>query len=175
MGDEIMNIFFRQAARKPFFTILMALLLALSAALSCIGYSALASAKMQQEEISGGYTTIALLDAQDMGQLSPDDLGKALQNQVFADKAAREAPQLRMIDRRCLLSAHIAGSKSLSSSRVDPSEYNIAFDGECYALAVFALRCNNVLERPAEGLLEYDAAFSVEETVCLSDAYKFFP
>lgn len=170
-----MNTFFRQAARKPFFTMLMVLLLALSAALSCIGYSALTSAKMQQEEISGGYTTIALPDAQDMGQLSPDDLDKALQNRVFADKAAREAPQLRMIDRRCLLSAHIAGSKSLSSSRVDPSEYNIAFDGECYALAVFALRCDNVLEQPTGGLFQYDATFSVEKIVCLSDAYKVFP
>ncbi len=170
-----MNIFFKQATRKPVFTILMVLLLSLSIALSCIGYSAWTSAQMQQGEISGGYTTIAIPLQPDMAKLSADEITLELQNRVYADWAAQEAPQLTMIDRRCLLSAHIAGSKSLSSSSIDPSEYNIAFDGECYSLAVFALRCENVREQPTEGMLLYDAAFSVEEVVCLSEAYDCFP
>lgn len=170
-----MNIFFKQATRKPVFTILMVLLLSLSIALSCIGYSAWTSAKMQQGEISGGYTTIAIPIEPDLSKLSAEEIAPALQNRVYADWAAQEAPQLIMIDRRCLFSAHIAGSKSLSSSSIEPSEYNIAFDGECYSLAVFALRCENVMEQPTEGMLLYDATFSVEEVVCLSDAYDCFP
>lgn len=170
-----MNIFFKQATRKPVFTILMVLLLSLAIALSCIGYSAWTSAKMQQGEISGGYTTIAIPLQPDMTNLSADEITLALQNRVYADWAGQESPQLTMIDRRCLLSAHIAGSKSLSSSRIDPSEYNIAFDGECYSLAVFALRCDNIREQPTEGMLLYDATFSVDEVVCLSDAYDCFP
>lgn len=98
-----------------------------------------------------------------------------MQNRVFADNAAQEAPQITMVDRRCLLSAHIAGSRSLSSSSIDPSEYNTAFDGECYSLAVFALRCSGIREQPTEGMFLYDATFSVEEIVCLSDAYNTFP
>lgn len=98
-----------------------------------------------------------------------------MQNRVFADKAAQEAPQITTVDRRCLLSAHIAGSRSLSSSSIDPSEYNTAFDGECYSLAVFALRCSGIREQPTEGMFLYDATFSVEEIICLSDAYNTFP
>ena len=98
-----------------------------------------------------------------------------MQNRVFADNAAQEAPQITMVDRRCLLSAHIAGSRSLSSSSIDPSEYNTAFDGECYSLAVFALRCSGIREQPTEGMFLYDATFSVEEIICLSDAYNTFP
>lgn len=170
-----MNIFFKQAIRKPIFTILMVLLFSLSIALSYIGYSAWTSAKMQQGQISGGYTTIAIPQEPDLTKLSAEEIAPALQKRVYADWAAQEAPQLAMIDRRCLLSAHIAGSKSLSSSSIDPSEYNIAFDGECYSLAVLALRCESVMEQPTEGMLLYDATFSVEEVVCLSDAYDCFP
>ena len=170
-----MNIFFKQATRKPIFTIMMVLLLSLAIALSCIGYSAWTSAKRQQGEISGGYTTIAIPIEPDLSRLSAEEITPALQNRVYADWAAQEAPQLTLIDRRCLFSAHIAGSKSLSSSSIEPSEYNIAFDGECYSLAVFALRCENIMEQPTEGMLLYDTTFSVEEVVCLSDAYDCFP
>lgn len=170
-----MNIFFRQAVRKPIFTVLTVLLLGFSVALSCIGYSAWISAELQRDEIASNYTTIAIPLEPELSGLSAEEIGIALQNRLYADFAAREAPQITKIDRRCLLSAHIAGSKSLSSSRVDPSEYNIAFDGECYSLAVFALRCESVRELSAEGQLLYDASFGVEEIVCLSDAYDAFP
>lgn len=116
------------------------------------------------------YPTMELEDirALPVGTLAADDC-------VFADKAAQEAPQITTVDRRCLLSAHIAGSRSLSSSSIDPSEYNTAFDGECYSLAVFALRCSGIREQPTEGMFLYDATFSVEEIICLSDAYNTFP
>ena len=170
-----MNIFLKQATRRPLFTTLLVLLLSFSVLLSCIGYSAWESAKTQKSEISNGYTTIAIPIEPDLSNLSPEELATALQNRVFADKAAQEAPQITTVDRRCLLSAHIAGSRSLSSSSIDPSEYNTAFDGECYSLAVFALRCSGIREQPTEGMFLYDATFSVEEIICLSDAYNTFP
>ena len=170
-----MNIFLKQATRRPLFTTLLVLLLSFSVLLSCIGYSAWESAKTQKSEISNGYTTIAIPIEPDLSNLSPEEIATALQNRVFADKAAQEAPQITTVDRRCLLSAHIAGSRSLSSSSIDPSEYNTAFDGECYSLAVFALRCSGIREQPTEGMFLYDATFSVEEIVCLSDAYNTFP
>lgn len=170
-----MNIFLKQATRRPLFTTLLVLLLSFSVLLSCTGYSAWESAKTQKNEISNGYTTIAIPIEPDLSNLSPEEIATALQNRVFADKAAQEAPQITMVDRRCLLSAHIAGSRSLSSSSIDPSEYNTAFDGECYSLAVFALRCSGIREQPTEGMFLYDATFSVEEIVCLSDAYNTFP
>lgn len=170
-----MNIFLKQATRRPLFTTLLVLLLSFSVLLSCIGYSAWESAKTQKSEISNGYTTIAIPIEPNLSNLSPEEIATALQNRVFADKAAQEAPQITMVDRRCLLSAHIAGSRSLSSSSIDPSEYNTAFDGECYSLAVFALRCSGIREQPTEGMFLYDATFSVEEIVCLSDAYNTFP
>lgn len=170
-----MNIFLKQATRRPLFTTLLVLLLSFSVLLSCIGYSAWESAKTQKSEISNGYTTIAIPIEPDLSNLSPEEITTALQNRVFADNAAQEAPQITMVDRRCLLSAHIAGSRSLSSSSIDPSEYNTAFDGECYSLAVFALRCSGIREQPTEGMFLYDATFSVEEIICLSDAYNTFP
>lgn len=170
-----MNIFLKQATRRPLFTTLLVLLLSFSVLLSCIGYSAWESAKTQKSEISNGYTTIAIPIEPNLSNLSPEEIATALQNRVFADKAAQEAPQITTVDRRCLLSAHTAGSRSLSSSSIDPSEYNTAFDGECYSLAVFALRCSGIREQPTEGMFLYDATFSVEEIVCLSDAYNTFP
>lgn len=170
-----MNIFLKQATRRPLFTTLLVLLLSFSVLLSCTGYSAWESAKTQKNEISNGYTTIAIPIEPNLSNLSPEEITTALQNRVFADKAAQEAPQITMVDRRCLLSAHIAGSRSLSSSSIDPSEYNTAFDGECYSLAVFALRCSGIREQPTEGMFLYDATFSVEEIICLSDAYNTFP
>ena len=170
-----MNIFLKQATRRPLFTTLLVLLLSFSVLLSCTGYSAWESAKTQKNEISNGYTTIAIPIEPDLSNLSPEEITTALQNRVFADKAAQEAPQITTVDRRCLLSAHTAGSRSLSSSSIDPSEYNTAFDGECYSLAVFALRCSGIREQPTEGMFLYDATFSVEEIICLSDAYSTFP
>ena len=170
-----MNIFLKQATRRPLFTTLLVLLLSFSVLLSCTGYSAWESAKTQKNEISNGYTTIAIPIEPDLSNLSPEEITTALQNRVFADKAAQEAPQITTVDRRCLPSAHIAGSRSLSSSSIDPSEYNTAFDGECYSLAVFALRCSGIREQPTEGMFLYDATFSVEEIICLSDAYNTFP
>lgn len=170
-----MNIFLKQATRRPLFTTLLVLLLSFSVLLSCTGYSAWESAKTQKNEISNGYTTIAIPIEPNLSNLSPEEIATALQNRVFADNAAQEAPQITMVDRRCLLSAHIAGSRSLSSSSIDPSEYNTAFDGECYSLAVFALRCSGIREQPTEGMFLYDATFSVEEIICLSDAYNTFP
>ena len=84
-----MNIFFKQAIRKPVFTILMIFLLSFSVALSCIGYSAWTGARIQQGEISGGYTTIAIPLEPDLNGLPAEEIASALQNRVYADKAAQ--------------------------------------------------------------------------------------
>lgn len=97
-----MNVFFKQATRTPIFTILMVFLLSFSVALSCTGYSAWTSVKIQQDEITGGYTTIAIPVEPDLSGLSPEEVASALQNRVYADVAAQEAPQIAMVDRRCL-------------------------------------------------------------------------
>lgn len=170
-----MNVFCKQTVRTPVFSLLTVLLLAFSVALSCIGLCARTGAKRQKDKISAGYTTIAVPVMPDLGGLSAEQIAAALQMQVYADKAAQELPQIKAIDRRCLLSAAVADCRSLSSGRVDPAEYNAAFDGECYSLAVFALRCGSVREQPTDGQLLYDAAFHVEDIVCLSDAYDVFP
>ena len=48
----MMNIFCKQSRRKWAFTLLMVLLLGLSVALACTGFSAWQSARAQQAEIS---------------------------------------------------------------------------------------------------------------------------
>lgn len=170
-----MNLMSKQAVRKPIFTMLMVLLLSLSIALSCIGYSALISAKLQQESITTEYTTVAIPKHPEMSDPFSDELEVALQKRVYADRAAQEAPQLEMIDRRGYLAGHIPGSRSLSSSSVEPGEYNEAFDEEPYSLAVFALRCENVTDTVCEESFQYQSTFSVEEVVSLSSAYDCFP
>lgn len=189
-----MNIFSKQAYRKPFFSLLMVLLLGLSIALSCIGYGAWSSAQKQKNTVSTEYTTIAIPYQQNFYELYPkeelkdgegtlaskmvaDEIAAIQQKTIKADWAAQEAPQLKGIDRRLLLSAYIPGSKSLSSSRLDPAEYNGRWDQECYNTAVLAVRCESVTDttRPGDWNLSYIAYCSVEEVVSLSDAYDCFP
>lgn len=170
-----MNLMLKQAIRKPIFTMLMVLLLSLSIALSCIGYSALISARLQQESITGEYTTVAIPKHPEASDPLSDELGLALQKRVYADRAAQEAPQLEMIDRRGYLAGHIPGSRSLSSSSVEFGEYNEAFDEEPYSLAVFALRCESITSDETRDARLYDGTFTVEEVVALSPAYDCFP
>lgn len=77
-----MNIFLKQATRRPLFTTLLVLLLSFSVLLSCTGYSAWESAKTQKNEISNGYTTIAIPIEPDLSNLSPEEITTALQNRV---------------------------------------------------------------------------------------------
>lgn len=170
-----MNLFLKQVQRKPLISGLMVFLLGISMTMCCVGQSSVLSTRLQRELISSEYTTVAIPLQPDLSNLNVNEIGLALQKRVLADQEARNAPHLAMIDRRCLLSAHIPGSLSLSSSSVDPSEYNAAFDDEAYSLSVFALRCYKVTEKPAEDIFSYDAAFSVEEIISRSSAYDCFP
>lgn len=172
-----MNIFSKQAYRKPLFSLLMVLLLSLSIGLSCIGYSAWNSAQQQKNVVTSEYTTIAIANKPELYNVPVDEIGTILSNQVKLDWAAQEAPQLKGIDRRILLSAYIPGSKSLSSSRIDPTEYNQMLDDECYNTALLAVRCESVRESedPTAWNISYSATCSVEEVVSLSDAYDCFP
>ena len=171
----MMNIFCKQSRRKWAFTLLMVLLLGLSVALACTGFSAWQSARGQQAAVSGRYTTIAISKQPELSGQDIDALAVALQNRVLADQAAQVAPQLESIDRRCLLSGYIPGSTALSSSSIDPGEYNIAFDDECYSLAVFAVECKRVQDHAEAGIQSYDVQCDVVDTVSLLPAYDCFP
>ncbi len=170
-----MNLMLKQAIRKPIFTMLMVLLLSLSDALSCIGYSALISARLQQKAITTEYTTVAIPKHPEASDPYSDELGVALQKCLYADRAAQEAHQLEMVDRRGYLAGHIPGSRSLSSSSVEFGEYNRSFDEEPYSLSVFALRCESITAEETKNERTYTGTFTVEEVVALSPAYDCFP
>ncbi len=171
-----MNVFWRQSGRSILFTLLLAILLCLSVVLSCTGFSAWAGAVAQGSAISGSYTTIAVpkTPVVDPLQINPEELGTTLGKKVSAEQAAREAPQLKLMDRRCLLSAYIEGLTPVSSASMDPGEYNEAFENACYSMSVLALKCTKVERDPTEYVMDL-TDFEVLETVSLMDAYACFP
>lgn len=174
-----MNVFIKQAARKPVLTLLMVLLLALAVALSCIGCAVWTSARLQMGGISDDYTTIAVPIDQKLGDNPTfDEIDAYAINLMRSGQAVQDAPQVVRIDRRGLLSAHVEGLTCLSSTRYDPAEYNTAFDFDPYSLAIFALRCESI-ELMTGDLIDdntfYKAQFSVIERVCVNDAYDCFP
>lgn len=160
--------------RKPLLSILNILLLSIGVCLCCIGQSVLVAVNKQKESIVDSFTTIAVPVTYN-NQLSDDNIAKALQNSVFADLTAQNADQVKMVDRRVMLSAHLPGSIAMSTSIVELSEYNMCFDDETYSLALFALECNQVELMKIEGLIQYDAEFTVIDIVSRLPAYNAFP
>ena len=175
-----MNIFFKQSRRKWAFTLLMVLLLGLSVALACTGFSAWQSARAQQAEISSRYTTVAVMEQLATDGMDEDTHIAELQKDWAAGKAAEIAPQVAEIDQRLLLSGYIPGSTGLSSCSIEPVEYNIAFEDECYSLAVLAVECTGIEdfsdlppEMQSDG--QYDVFCNVVEAVSLFPDYDCFP
>ena len=175
-----MNIFFKQSRRKWAFTLLMVLLLGLSVALACTGFSAWQSARAQQAEISSRYTTVAVMEQLATDGMDEDTHIAELQKDWAAGKAAEIAPQVAEIDQRLLLSGYIPGSTGLSSCSIEPVEYNIAFEDQCYSLAVLAVECTGIedfSDLPPEMQFDghYDVFCNVVEAVSLFPDYDCFP
>ena len=175
-----MNIFFKQSRRKWVFTLLMVLLLSLSVALACTGFSAWQSARAQQAEISSRYTTVAVMEQLATDGMDEDTHIAELQKDWAAGKAAEIAPQVAEIDQRLLLSGYIPGSTGLSSCSIEPVEYNIAFEDQCYSLAVLAVECTGIedfSDLPPEMQFDghYDVFCNVVEAVSLFPDYDCFP
>ncbi len=176
-----MNIFQKQAIRRPYLTILLVLLLCTAIALSGVGYSAWNGARVQQEQIEDDYTTIVIPKdlIRDYDLFSPE-FDHALQLQSWATFALQDCPYIKMVDHRAVLSAHIPGSVCLSSSRTNAVYYDSNADEEVYGLGVFALRCTSVEPFPEEltnyyydePFHGYTAEFDVEQIVCANDAYE---
>ena len=176
----MMNIFCKQSRRKWVFTLLMVLLLGLSVALACTGFSAWQSARAQQAEISSRYTTVAVMEQLATDGMDEDTHIAELQKDWAAGKAAEIAPQVAEIDQRLLLSGYIPGSTGLSSCSIEPVEYNIAFEDQCYSLAVLAVECTGIedfSDLPPEMQFDghYDVFCNVVEAVSLFPDYDCFP
>ena len=171
----MMNIFGKQARRKWAFTLLMVLLLGLSVALACTGFSAWQSARAQQAEISSRYTTVAVMEQLATDGMDEDTHIAELQKDWAAGKAAEIAPQVAEIDQRLLLSGYIPGSTGLSSCSIEPLEYNIAFEDECYSLAVLAVECTGIEDFDGQADGQYDVFCNVTEAVSLFPDYDCFP
>ena len=173
-GGKTMNIFLKQSRRKPIFTIFMIILLCLALSLSLIGFSSWASAKAQFDSISSEYTTIAIRKIPNTDGLSVE---KGLEQSVLYYEcfmAAENAPMIKSMETRIYLGAHIAGSKALSSSAMDPSELNDLIDDERYSFGAFVLECTEIENHEAD-ILHYTAYCNVLEVLSLSSAYDWYP
>lgn len=155
-----MNIFNRFFLRRPVFTVLLVLLLALAVGFSCIGCSSWSSAHAQIAQINSGYRTLALptpldyyrfngiyikADAPDDGNVHFSD-GGIFYGKKNIEAVAEQAPQVERIERCGLLSAALKDYRGLSSEALDITTYNRAFDYNTYSFCVLALKCTYLEE-----------------------------
>ena len=194
-----MNIFNRFFLRRPVFTVLLVLLLALAVGFSCIGCSSWSSARAQIAQINSGYRTLALptpLDNNRYNVLSVDALaphdgnihfsdGTVLYSKEHIEAVAEQAPQVERIERCGLLSAALKNCKGLSSGSLDPLQYNDGFEWYNYSFSVLALRCTAIepvtekasveqidgMEIYSMGYIRYAAQFEVIGCPSLHPAY----
>lgn len=155
-----MNIFNRFFLRRPVFTVLLVLLLALAVGFSCIGCSSWSSARAQIAQINSGYRTLALPTPLDNNRflgirIKEDESGDGnvhfLDGGIFYGKknieaVAEKAPQVERIERCGLLSAALKDYRGLSSEALDITTYNRAFDYNTYSFCVLALKCTYLEE-----------------------------
>ena len=182
-----MKMFRKQTARAPLTTVLLVLLLALSIGASSIGFAAYVGAQMQSSIIEGEYTTIAVPIGKNYekqnaegtylikdGNILYDD-GTKYVNPGSALNVAKESEHYITADNRILLSAHIPGSKNLSSGTLDEMDYNWALDQYVYDLSVIAVRCVDVQNMDTwygSNQLSYEARFELLDGVCWVDSYN---
>ena len=182
-----MKMFRKQTARAPLTTVLLVLLLALSIAASSIGFTAYVGAQKQSGIIEGEYTTIAVPIGKNYekqnaegtyliedGNILFDD-GTKYVNPGSALKVAQESEYYINADNRVLLSAHIPGSKNLSSGTMDEMDYSWELDRYVYDLSVIAVRCVDVQNMDTwygSNQLSYEARFELLDGVCWVDSYN---
>lgn len=154
-----MNLFSRLLLRKPVFTGLLVLLLALAVGFSCIGCSSWSSARAQIAEINGSYRTLAVPTPIDpfrgIGSIdftAPNDGniyfrdGTVVYSKEHIEAVAVQAPQVERIERCGFLSAALKNCSGLSSGALDIINYNKAFDCNNYSFSVLALKCTQLEE-----------------------------
>ena len=108
------------------------------------------------------------------GNILFDD-GTKYVNPGSALNVAKESEHFITADNRTLLSAHIPGSKNLSSGTLDEMDYNWAFDQYVYDLSVIAVRCVDVQNMDTwygSNQLSYEARFELLDGVCWVDSYN---
>ena len=155
-------MFHKQNARQPLAVILLALLLALTSAFSCIGLSGWTSFQRQLAALEANYTTVAYNIDNNMWTTIYDPPVEEYMDDgsiLFEDGTIRSSPQrlecladsapgfLRR-DTNVLTAAHTPGLKGMSSGAADPLTYMSAYDEGRYAQSVVAMRCLSVEDNP---------------------------
>lgn len=155
--------------RRPVYTGLLCLLLALAAGFSALGFSAWSSARSQLASVEQEYTTLAIqlpLDEEEITQKEMD--GFLIQENgdihwsdgtitYSPDKVAQvveAAPQVEKVYRGGLLSAYLPDCSGLASSTLDPSQYEFEYDAFTHAFSVLAVRCVSVTDISQRGYVE---------------------
>ena len=155
--------------RRPVYTGLLCLLLALAAGFSALGFSAWSSVQSQLARAEGNYTTLAVqlpLDeetfrqklaggylVQDNGDIHWND-GTITYGQDKVVQVIEAAPQVEKVYRSGLLSAHLPDCNGLASSTLDPSQYEFAYDAFTHAFSVLAVRCVSITDISERGYVE---------------------
>ena len=174
-------MFHKQNARQPLAAVLLAVLLTLTSAFSCIGLSGWASFQHQLSVIDSQYTTVAYLSKTipdygkqhnylENGSLQYED-GTIWASPAQVKKMAEQAPGLLNWRTHVLAAAHTPNQKGFSSGSVDPMAYTATYDVHRYAYSVMAVRCISSKPNPYQ---EYGNVFRFEwvEPVCRMDAYE---
>ena len=180
-------MFHKQNARQPLAAALLALLLALTSAFSCIGLSGWASFRRQLAALDAQYTTVAYAmnnesparydylpveEYEDGSELFED--GFVWASSERANTLAEKAPGFLRRDTNVLAAAYTPNQKGFSSGAADPLAYQWAYDWNRYAQTVAALRCVDIVKNPYYTLMNwtyYQYIFEWIDPVCRMDAY----
>ena len=180
-------MFHKQNVRQPWAAALLALLLALASAFSCIGLSGWASFRRQLAALDAQYTTVAYganYDADIAYNHLPkeylDDGSILFENGEFwaspnrVNALAEQAPGLLGRNTNVLTAAYTPNQKGLSSGAVEPTAYVDVYDEGRYAMSVAAMRCLSVEENKHRNSIwtdYYIFRFEWLEPVCRMSAY----
>lgn len=152
-----MRIVSKLFQRTPVYSILLVCLLSVGVAFSSISIAFFASARAQQAEINGSYTTTAIPYCEGFPGYMPmplDRNGFSL-TALTMEELLEDAPLDYRLDRRVLLGAVVEGTTSLTPA-VNMVYYSPEMDSP-YAASVFAVKCTGVKTSEAETYQEtYD-------------------
>ena len=179
-------MFHKQNARQPLAVILLALLLALTSAFSCIGLSGWISFQRQLAALEANYTTVAynignnmcmwttiydppVEEYMDDGSILFED-GTIRSSPQRLERLADSAPGFLRRDTNVLTAAHTPGLKGMSSGAADPLTYMSAYDEGRYAQSVVAMRCLSVEDNPNSESSDF-IWFEWIDPVCRMAAY----
>lgn len=182
-------MFHKQNARQPVAAALLALLLTLTSAFSCVGFSGWVSFRRQLAELDAQYTTVAYaiseniptrwdyqpVEQYDDGSLRYED-GNIWFSPQRVNALAETAPGSLRRNTNILTAAYTPGLKGMSSGSVDPMAYVAAYDEGRYAQSVVAMRCLSVEKNPDFDRVPFNLDyyliwFEWIDPVCRMDAY----